>query len=310
VNRKSILLLVTLLVLGLTSSAGVVAAQGETPGTVYDVIESDARLESFETLVKAAALDDNLAQDGPFTVFAPTNEAWAAFEAMEAETGTTMTQILLYHVTNGEYTVSRLAEHKTLSTLSEERLLFNVKDETIVLNDTTEVITTDIRASNGVVHIIDTVMTLPEGHSLLASKLGSPEDAIAQVLAEDGRFETFLWLSEQAGLMEQLENRGVNYTLFAPTDEAFAAVPQELMEKWMSDPQGELKTVLSYHLVGDQLGINQIATDNYIPTLEGRPLIVATDEEVRVYVNGRPIQSFNILAANGVIHVVNEVLMP
>ena len=126
----------------------------------------------------------------------------------------------------------------------------------------------------------------------------------------DGRFDTFLSLARQAGLADLLDNPGGNFTVFAPTDEAFANVPEEMMDSWLSDPGGALNTILSYHIVTDRLSINQIATDEFIPTLEGRALAVTTDEDVQVYLNGRPVQSFNILAANGVIHVVDEVVLP
>ena len=77
----------------------------------------------------------------------------------------------------------------------------------------------------------------------------------------------------------------------------------------MNDPQS-LKAILSYHVIGDSLSINQIANDDIIPTLEGRPLIVTTDASQNVSLNGTPLASFNIVAANGVIHVVDTVLMP
>lgn len=317
-NGKTIFLLVTLLALGLVVSAGSVGAQEEEPQTqtqttetqtVYDVIQSEPRLEAFEILVEAAALADNLDQDGPFTVFAPADEAWAAFGEMAPESEASLTQILLYHVLNGEYMASTAAGRRALPTLAGEHLFFDDKGEAVILNETAKVIRTDIQAANGVVHVIDAVVPLPEENSLFASKQGSPEATIAQVLATDGRFETFLSLAEQAGLVELLENAGANYTLFAPTDEAFVAAPQELVEQWRSDPQGELQTILSYHIVGDRLGINQVATDGHIPTLEGRSLAVTSDEE-GIYLNGRPIQSANILATNGVIHVVDEVILP
>ena len=348
-NRNSIFLLLALLALGLVAGAGAVRAQEEEPQpqtetetqtqtaqgqTVYDVIRSEPRLESFETLVEAAALDDNLQQDGPFTVFAPTNEAWAAFEAMAAESEATLTDILLYHVLNGEYSASALARRGALPTLAGEHLFIDAREvlfdingspvaglalsqgqatvansANITLNETAKVLRSDIQADNGVVHVIDAVVLLPEEGSLFASQQGSPEATIAQVLAEDGRFETFLSLAEQAGLLEQLENSAANYTVFAPTDQAFAAAPQELLEQWLSDPQGELQLILSYHIVGDRLGINQIANDRHIPTLEGRSIVVTRDEE-GIYLNGRAIQSANILAANGVIHVVDEVVLP
>lgn len=69
--------------------------------------------------------------------------------------------------------------------------------------------------------------------------------------------------------MGHLEDVGGTYTVFAPTDEAFAALPEEMMEQWLSDPEGALRTILFYHIVGDGLSINQIATDDYLPTLEG-----------------------------------------
>jgi uncharacterized surface protein with fasciclin (FAS1) repeats len=83
-----------------------------------------------------------------------------------------------------------------------------------------------------------------------------------------------------------------------------------MMEDWLANPEEGLNTILSYHLVGDRLSINQIANDDYLPTLEGRALVVTIDEDVRVYLNGRSVESFNILASNGVIHVVDEVILP
>lgn len=331
-NRKPVLLLasllsVTLLAFGLLAGPGNVSAQDqegerqsspETPAaptqTLYDVIQSEPTLASFEALVEAAGLHDNLQQDGPFTIFAPTNEAWSAFETMAAGTDATMTEILLYHVLNGEYPAASLTHRRALPTLSGKHLFLDTTTAGasfgLTLNETANVVRTDIQATNGVVHVIDDVVPLPEGNTLFASNQGMPDATIAQVLAADGRFDTFLSLAQQAGLMGQLENAAATYTVFAPTDEAFAAVPEEMMEQWLSDPHGALRTILSYHIVGDRLSINQIATDHYLPTLEGRALAVTTDEDVRVYLNGRPVQAFNLLAANGLVHVVDEVIMP
>jgi uncharacterized surface protein with fasciclin (FAS1) repeats len=179
-----------------------------------------------------------------------------------------------------------------------------------MINESVPVASADIQASNGVVHIIDTVLSFPEGNTIEASDLGSPDKTIVDVLAEDGRFETLVSLLEQAGLSDALQNSSGNYTLFAPTDEAFASADPELVEEWTSDPEGALNTILSYHVVNDRLTINQIANDDYLPTMEGRAIVVDIDEFVRVYLNGRPVQSFNILADNGIIHVVDEVILP
>jgi uncharacterized surface protein with fasciclin (FAS1) repeats len=287
-------------------------AETETNQTIYEVIQAEPTLSDFEALVDAAVLDDNLKEDGPFTVFAPTNAAWAAFNTLSEEES--MTDILLYHVLNGEYSSEALTDEWGIMTLAGKYLFFDAtvdKAETnIVLNGTVEVTIADIAASNGVVHIVDAVVPFPEENSLFASELGSPDATIAEVLADDGRFETFLSLAEAAGLTEALENTAATYTLFAPTDEAFEQVPEEMMDDWLANPEEALNTILSYHIVGDRLSINQIANDDYLPTLEGRALVVTIDEDVRVYLNGRSVESFNILASNGVIHVVDEVILP
>jgi transforming growth factor-beta-induced protein len=326
-NRKHIfktpiLLLITFLAFSLLAGAGTAAAQDddvqtqtETSQTIYDIIKSEPALSSFVALVEAGALSDNLQQDGPFTVFAPTNEAFAAFNTAAAtDEDVTRTDILLYHVMNGHYTAADLAEKDAVMTLAGEFLFFNpteVNDETgIQLNESVMVTRADIQASNGVVHIIDTVLTIPEGNDVFASDQGSPENSIVQVLEGDDRFDTLLALIEQAGLMGELQNTNANYTLFAPTDEAFEAADEVLVEEWLNDPEGALNTILSYHVVNDRLTINQIANDDFLPTLEGRAIAVTTDEDVQVYLNGRPIQEFNVLASNGIIHVMDEVVLP
>jgi uncharacterized surface protein with fasciclin (FAS1) repeats len=129
------------------------------------------------------------------------------------------------------------------------------------------------------------------------------------VLAEDGRFTTFLSLLDSANLDVDLANPAQTYTIFAPTDAAFEKLSDEQMNQLMTDPE-TLEIILSYHLIGDTLGINQIATDDFIPTLEGRPLIVTTNNSQQVFINGEQLASFNIVAANGVVHAVDTVLMP
>ncbi|MFZ0545243.1 MAG: fasciclin domain-containing protein [Candidatus Promineifilaceae bacterium] len=317
-SHRTIFLLITFLALSLLIGAGSVSAQEEstppqsqteTTQTIYEVIQNEPELASFKALVDAAALSDNLQQDGPFTVFAPTNEAWAAFD-VKADTDATMTDILLYHILNGDYSTSELTDKEAVATLAGKYIFFNTAEDGVVLNETVPVTTAEIQATNGVVHIIDTVLPYPEGNTVFASEKGSPNNSIVEVLANDGRFDTLLSLLERADLMGELQDTSASYTLFAPTDEAFEKVPPELLEEWLADPEGALNTILSYQIVNDRLTINQIANAKYLPTLEGRAIAVTTDQFVQVYLNGRPIQSFNILADNGIIHVMDEVILP
>jgi len=306
-KRKLILLLlaiVTSLVM-----TGAAAAQEEAPAqtsvtTIMDVVETDERLSTFQTLVEAAILADNLNEDGPFTVFAPTNEAFAAFEEMAAESGLNMTDVLLYHVVNGRYDAAALAGRSSLTTLEGERLFFNSTNDTMSINQVATVSIADIQTTNGVLHIIDRVL-LPS-----TVQKGNPGATIMDVLAEDGRFETLINLLTTANLDDMLNNTNDSFTLFAPTDEAFARAPESLIEFWTADPEGELNTILTYHIVGDTLRSHQIATDTYIPTWEGRPLIVTFNDEDGLRLNGRSFVTADMLASNGIVHAVDAVLIP
>jgi len=315
--RKVTILLAILLAIfavGAASGAPVIAQESEEvqeTGTIMDVLKDDDRLETFVIAIQAAGLADNLDDDGPFTVFAPTDEAFAAFQAMAAEEDpeATLTDILLYHVINGNYAASEVAERDFLPTLGGERVEFNVEDDRIVLNDIANLIETEVEASNGVVYVIDTVL-LPPVNALGTSEAGNPSLTVREVLENDGRFETLLDALQAAGLSEMLDNPNEDLTLFAPTDEAFGQLSDERLDDLMADPEGELSHVLSYHVIGDSLSINQIANDDIIPTVEGRPLFVTTDESANPFLNGQQITEFNIQASNGVIHVVESVLFP
>ena len=176
-QRKVVWLTSLLLILLLVASAPVLAQEGEQAqestgeipqavlGTVYDMIRTDPRLESFQLLVEAAGLSENLDQEGPFTVFAPTNEALAALARMTANGDVTATEILLYHVVNGRYTTQALAARGALPTLEGETLLFDGVTQANTLNEVSNIVEADIHARNGVVHVVDALVPLPKGHA-------------------------------------------------------------------------------------------------------------------------------------------------
>ena len=305
-----ITLLVSMILVGLSFTSGLepAAAQTEESQSVMAVIRSNEQLEDFETLIDAIGLADNLERDGPFTVFAPTNAALANLDVLVANSEATLTEILLYHIVNGRYNGPTVANRSMLPTLLGEAMMVNVQAGEIHLNDEVTITATDMEAGNGVVHIVDTLL-LPPVNSLITTDRGSREDTLDVVLAEDGRFTTFLSLLDSANLDVDLANPAQTYTIFAPTDAAFEKLSDEQMNQLMTDPE-TLEIILSYHLIGDTLGINQIATDDFIPTLEGRPLIVTTNNSQQVFINGEQLASFNIVAANGVVHAVDTVLMP
>jgi uncharacterized surface protein with fasciclin (FAS1) repeats len=272
------------------------------------VMRNHDQLNDFVMLVQAAGLANNLDSDGPFTVFAPTDAALANIETQAVNAEATVTDILLYHIVNGRYDSSAVANRTTLPTLMGDHLNIGVGDDGIRLNNNVGLVSADIQASNGTIHIVDRLL-VPSVNSIFTSGQGSPEHTLSRVLADDGRFTTFLGFLETANLNVDLNHPARDYTIFAPTDTAFANLSEELMTQLRSEPQ-TLRAILLYHMVGDSLSINQIANDYLIPTLEGRPLIVSKDANQRVMLNNTPLEAFNIVASNGVIHVVDNVLTP
>lgn len=315
-TKQAILILLTAVLLMAMAFSPVAAAPvlqtdagetdaGETAQNLMDVVAADDQLSDFETLIEAAGLADNLTKDGPFTVFAPTNAAMATFDTLATTADATVTDILLNHIINGVYYSPELVEFSTLPTLLGEQVTIGVESGEIVLNDVVKITMTDIEAENGIIHLVDAVL-LPPVNSLITADKGSQGQTLAELLAADGRFTTFLALAESAGLTEALADLGQTHTVFVPTDVAY----EKLSEGLMADMQADPETFISYLLVNDRLGINQIANDDYIPTVEGRPLVVTVNEESQVQINGQPVAEFNILAANGIIHATEGVPVP
>lgn len=156
-----------------TAGGGTTTAETQTMAAGEDIVALAQGNEDLSTLVQAvtaADLVETLQGEGPFTVFAPTN---AAFEALpdgtldsllEPENKDQLTEILTYHVVPGEYMAADLEDGQTLTTVQGDELTVAVNDGTVTVNGA-EVATADVDASNGVVHVIDQVLTPPEGGS-------------------------------------------------------------------------------------------------------------------------------------------------
>ena len=191
---------------------------------IVDTAVADGRFTTLVAAVQAAGLVDALKADGPLTVFAPTDDAFAALpegtvEALLADIPT-LTNILLYHVVDGKVMASDVVELDQALTLQGQYLDIQVMDGKVMI-DNAQVIITDIEASNGVIHVIDAVI-LPEARD------------IVDIAVEDGRFTTLVAAVQAAGLVDALKADGP-LTVFAPTDDAFAALPEGTVEALLAD---------------------------------------------------------------------------
>jgi transforming growth factor-beta-induced protein len=147
----------------------------------------------------------------------------------------------------------------------------------------------------------------PTEDEMVDEEMSAP--SIAEVAIADGRFTTLVAALQAAGLAETLSSEGA-YTVFAPTDEAFAALPEGTVESLLEDPQGALSSILLYHVVDGVVPAETVVTLESAETLQGEPVsIEVVDGEVLL--NGTvQVIITDIEASNGVIHVIDAVLMP
>ena len=265
----------------------------------------------FNTLVAAldaADLVETLSGDGTFTVFAPTDDAFAALpEGMLEELladPETLKQILLYHVVGDVVMAETVVTLDEAETLEGSLVAIDVVDGNVFLNDS-QVTSTDIEASNGVVHVIDKVL-VPSMQEAASNEMPEESKSIAEI-AVAGGFNTLVAALSAADLVETLSGDGA-FTVFAPTDDAFAALPEGMLEGLLADTES-LTQILLYHVVGDLVMADTVVTLDEAETLEGSKVEIEVVDG-KVFVNDSQVTSTDIEASNGVIHVIDKVLVP
>ena len=269
------------------------------------IVATAVEAGSFETLVtavKAAGLVDALNGEGPFTVFAPTDEAFAKLpegtvEALVANPEK-LKAILTYHVVPGKVMAADVTKITAADTLFGQQLAINTSEGVMVGG--ANVVTTDIECSNGVIHVIDSVMM--------------PKD-IVDIAASNADFSTLVAALKAGGLVETLQGDGP-FTVFAPTNAAFAKVPQETVASLLQpENKDQLVSILTYHVVPGRVLAEDVVGLKSATTVQGSALPIevkkAADGSVKgVMVGGAKVISTDIIGLNGVIHVVDGVLMP
>ncbi|GAB4229527.1 MAG: hypothetical protein Tsb0034_01130 [Ekhidna sp.] len=277
-------------------------------------VAAEAGLTTLLDAVQAAGLTGALESESAITVFAPSNEAFAALltslgvnslsELIDALGASRVSDILQYHVVASTAFSADLTDGQTLETLAGQTLTVNVGgDGSVTISDvsgnTFNVTTADVEIANGVVHVIDGVL------------LSTP--TVADVAFANG-LTILLDALEITGLTETLLSQS-DMTVFAPTNEAFEALLGVIGQSSLDDvPVSVLTRVLQYHVVGSSLlssDLSDGATAGTLLTNEG------VAEEVTVGISGSDvsINDANVTAAdveivNGVVHVIDAVLVP
>jgi uncharacterized surface protein with fasciclin (FAS1) repeats len=266
--------------------------------TVVDIIVNSEAHENLEAAVGAAGLVDALSGDGPFTVFAPTDDAFAALgqatiDALFADAEGALAEILQYHVVSGKIMEGELSDGQIATMLEGTDAFISLFDEKAYINQAM-ITVTDIEADNGVVHVIDAVITQPK--------------SIVDIVVNSPRHETLETAVGAAGLVDALSAEGT-FTLFAPTDDAFAALGQETIDALLADPTGDLAEILKYHVVGATALSGDLSNGDTFTTLEGSEIEVTIDNG-NVFINGAQVIFADYQAPNGVVHVIDAVITP
>ncbi len=269
------------------------------PATVYDIIKDSEAHTTLEAAIGAANLDGALMGEGPFTVFAPTDDAFAALpegtvEALLEDPEGDLAQILLYHVVSGTAKSTDLSDGQMIATLQGKEVTVTIMDGKVYINDAM-VTVADVMADNGVVHVINAVL-LP------------PTTTVYDIIKDSEAHTTLEAAIGAANLDGALMGEGP-FTVFAPTDDAFAALPEGTVEALLEDPEGDLAQILLYHVVSGSAKSTDLSDGQMIATLQGKEVTVKIMDG-KVYINNAMVTVADVMADNGVVHVINAVLLP
>lgn len=266
--------------------------------TIVQIAAGDPNFSTLVVALKQAGLVDVLSGKGPFTVFAPTNAAFAKVDpkALEAllKDKAALTRVLTYHVVSGNVLAADVTKLSFADTVSGQRATISTDKGVTIAG--ANVSKTDIVASNGVIHVIDSVM-MPESKDIVGVATGA------------GQFKTLAKLLDAAGLVSTLQSEGP-FTVFAPTDAAFAKLDKKLVDDLLKpENKAKLAGILTYHVVPGRVFSNQAVAAKTAKTVQGQNVTIEV-KDGKAFVNDANLVKTDINASNGVIHVIDTVILP
>ena len=274
------------------------------PAAKTDIVDTAIAAASFKTLgaaVQAAGLVDTLKSAGPFTVLAPTDEAFAKLPAgtveslLKPENRAKLQAILTYHVVAGKVKAADVVKLTGARTVQGQQVDIAVKDGKVSV-DGANVIKTDIESSNGVIHVIDSVI-LPADKDIVDTAVGA------------GSFNTLVAAVKAAGLVDTLKSKGP-FTVFAPTDEAFAKLPEGTIANLLKpENKDQLVAILTYHVVAGKVMASDVVKVSSAKTVNGKAAVVKVND-AGVMIDNAKVVATDIETSNGVIHVIDSVILP
>ncbi|RJU81663.1 MAG: fasciclin domain-containing protein [Candidatus Poseidoniales archaeon] len=275
----------------------------DTPKDIPRTAQCTGIHDSLVAAVVQAELLATLQGDGPFTLFAPTDQAFtdagidlSALDTVEGKAA--LTDILLYHVVAGAVPSSAVTECMSATAVNGQPLSFTVGD-TVMINGAT-VTLADVNTSNGVIHVIDKVLSptdTPNDLPRTAQCTGVHNSLVAAVI--------------QAELLATLQGEGP-FTLFAPTDQAFADAGIDLAALDTPEGKAALTDILLYHVYAGAVMSANITDGMVVEMVNGdnTTLTVTSGMSASVLIGNATVTGADVMTSNGIIHVIDKVLMP
>jgi uncharacterized surface protein with fasciclin (FAS1) repeats len=270
-------------------------------GTIVDVAAKNGNFKTLIAAAKAAGLAETLMSKGPFTIFAPTDAAFAKLgkktiaNLLKPENKGQLVEILTYHVVSGKVPAAKVVGMKSAPSIEGRSLPIAITKGAVQVGSA-NVVATDVMASNGIIHVIDSVLIPPTPN-------------LVEVAAKAGSFKTLLAAAKAAGLADTLANGGP-FTIFAPTDAAFAKLGKETIATLLKpENKPKLQAILKHHVVAGKVMSATAVKLKAANTIGDTTLPLSFDGKVLSVSNGKVI-SADIEAKNGVIHVIDSVLLP
>lgn len=306
---KSTLSLLSILFVGLFFFTSCEDDDEPMPATdITAIAGGDAQFSTLVAALTKANLVSTLQGTGPFTVFAPNNAAFtkAGITSLDGLSADALSPILTSHVLSGTVRAADVSSGAVSTVNSDNDIYFSVNSNGVFINGNIQVIQTDVDASNGVIHVIDNVI-VPPSQSLVEIAAGNTDfsELVSLVLAADPAVVAALSDASANGL-----------TVFAPTNAAFTALYNTIPKATLLLPENRalLTSVLLYHVVPGRV----FSTD--LPNVSGAVATANTETVTFSLANGAQVDGIgsepsnitaaNLLATNGVIHVIDRVLLP
>lgn len=299
----------------LLSACGGGGSGGHQSMDIVSLAKSNSNLSELAEAIDASGLEGALRAAGPYTVFAPTNQAFVDLldELKVSKTQLLankelLTSVLTYHVLGTKVVSADVPLGQPITTLQKGFFKVEASGSSLKITDgrnrVSNVVTANVAAQNGVVHIIDKVL-LPANKTVV-------ETAIALSQSAQPEFTVVVEAVVAAELAATLSGDGP-FTVFAPTDAAFKDLLAELgtNKEALLANKTLLTQVLTYHVVPGLVLKAQVPTNRPIKTVQGETFTVNTDLSITDQrTRNAKITATDVLASNGVIHVIDKVILP